>query len=567
MLNIGTTLQGRYLIEERIGEGGMGTVYSAIDQRFENKVAIKETFFAYDEFGEAFEREARLLNSLHHPVLPHVSDFFTEDGKHFLVMEFIEGKDLSEILESGVSLPAEDVLKWANQLLDALDFLHSQNPPIIHCDIKPHNLKITPRGDIILLDFGLAKLEKPHLNGVRSVIGYSRTYSPLEQIEGTGTDARSDIFSLGATGYHLLTGYPPVDVLRRASEIIKGRPDPLEPATVYQPEINPVLAQILHKSLALNPDERYASALEMQSAIDAEFNINSGAKSKDSPSRSLATQKFTVTDDGEIIEVPEVVETDFPALVAFANDPAHNTQAIIDHTSAIDDGKSMVTELASSSAVAAEPFSVTMIDGEPPAMYKRLVPALLVLFLLGGGVLFWAMSGQTEVAGKSDIDVVGKPDVADNSKEVSEPRNMPPASLPIAPQTESSISKTENSEAEIVGNEVKETKASETRPARESKLAAFNPTAPKVIVKSAVPVAENNKKSVATDADKPKALESRFKEQVSAEQLKKSVVIEVKPSSGLTRPRIAPKSPAASRRQSSSVSEINRFFTGDKPRE
>ena len=154
MIETGTLLQDRYLIEKEIGVGGMGAVYLAVDQRFDNYVAIKETFYSDDEFGEAFEREARLLNGLQHPVLPHVSDFFTENHGHFLVMQYIEGDDLSAILKREGAFPVEDVLRWTDNLLDALDYLHSQEPPVIHRDIKPQNLKLTPRGGIILLDFG-----------------------------------------------------------------------------------------------------------------------------------------------------------------------------------------------------------------------------------------------------------------------------------------------------------------------------------------------------------------------------------------------------------------------------
>ncbi|HEX8636470.1 MAG TPA: serine/threonine-protein kinase, partial [Pyrinomonadaceae bacterium] len=199
MIENGTLLQDRYLIEQQIGAGGMGAVYRAIDQRFGSYVAIKETFYKDDELGVAFEREARLLNSLHHPVLPHVSDYFAENNGYFLVMQFIDGEDFSDILKREGAFAPADLVRWANSLLDALDYLHSQEPPIIHRDIKPHNLKLTPRGDIILLDFGLAKLSSGETTGAVSVFGYSRTYSPLEQIQGTGTDARSDIFSLGAT--------------------------------------------------------------------------------------------------------------------------------------------------------------------------------------------------------------------------------------------------------------------------------------------------------------------------------------------------------------------------------
>ncbi len=206
MVEIGTLLQDRYLIEKQIGRGGMGAVFIAVDQKFGSRVAIKETFYQDSELGEAFEREARLLNSLHHPILPHVSDYFSEGGVYFLVMEYIEGEDLSEILERDGAFPVSDVIHWASGILDGLDYLHSQEPPIIHRDIKPNNLKLTSRRNIILLDFGLAKETTGDTQSMRSIFGYSKRYSPLEQIEGTGTDARSDIFSLGATLFHLLTG-------------------------------------------------------------------------------------------------------------------------------------------------------------------------------------------------------------------------------------------------------------------------------------------------------------------------------------------------------------------------
>jgi serine/threonine protein kinase len=273
MIENGTILENRYLIERQIGEGGMGAVYLATDQRFDSPVAIKETFYNEADLREAFEREARLLNSLHHPVLPHVSDFFSAGAKHFLVMEYIEGEDLSEVLKQAGAFDANDVMRWTDSLLDALDFLHSQEPPIIHRDIKPNNLKITPRGDIVLLDFGLAKLSSAETTQ-NSVFGYSRKYSPLEQIQGTGTDARSDIFSLGATVFHLLTGQAPVDVLARASAIVAGKPDPLPLVSELNSEISPGVAQVLNTALMLNPDSRFASAKAARAALQHALNFD-----------------------------------------------------------------------------------------------------------------------------------------------------------------------------------------------------------------------------------------------------------------------------------------------------
>lgn len=267
MIETGTLLQERFLIEERIGEGGMGAVYLAVDQKFGSRVAIKETFFAGADLTDAFEREARLLNGLHHPIFPHVSDHFIENGGHFLVMEYIEGEDLSAILKRGETFDYDDVIRWTLDLLDGLDYLHSQDPPIIHRDIKPNNLKLTSRGNIVLLDFGMAKETSGNTQGMKSVFGYSRRYSPLEQIEGTGTDERSDIFSLGATIFHLLTGNPPVDVLARVSQIVAGRPDPLQLASSVN-RIPPSIAAIVNSALALNAGQRFASAKAMKIALE-----------------------------------------------------------------------------------------------------------------------------------------------------------------------------------------------------------------------------------------------------------------------------------------------------------
>lgn len=320
MIQTGTILQERYLIEKQIGAGGMGAVYLATDQRFQSPVAIKETFYKHDQLGEAFEREAKLLNSLHHPNLPHVSDYFTEGGGHFLVMQFIEGEDLFEILKRGEMFAQADVLKWSNSLLDALDYLHSQEPPIIHRDIKPQNLKLTTRNDIILLDFGLAKLNSDDAQAQMSVFGYSRKYSPLEQIQGTGTDARSDIFALGATVYHLLTGKPPVDVLTRASAIVAGKPDPLQSANEINGEIPAEIASILNLALALNADARFESAKAIQRALEYALNPQSIESAEELPQKVLAI----VSSENEVV-TPAKSEH-FPALDAFAAEAANNSQ-------------------------------------------------------------------------------------------------------------------------------------------------------------------------------------------------------------------------------------------------
>ena len=271
MIAPGEVLQERYRIDGKIGQGGMGAVYVATDERFGSVVAIKETLCMDDSFRKAIEREARLLNSLRHLALPRVTDHFEENDSQYLVMEFIPGEDLGHLLEDTQEpFPVDQVVMWADQLLDALDFLHNQEIPVIHRDIKPQNLKTTLEGQIILLDFGLAKgnpTDAGRHTAAKSIFGYSRNYASLEQIQGTGTDPRSDLYSLSATLYHLLTGRPPEDALTRAMAVLGGSPDPLVPAHSIREEIPKGLTGVLMSSMDLNAAGRPATARDMRQML------------------------------------------------------------------------------------------------------------------------------------------------------------------------------------------------------------------------------------------------------------------------------------------------------------
>ena len=266
-----TLLQNRYLLVQLVGKGGMGEVYLAVDQRLGSAVALKRTFFTEDEMlGSAFEREARTLARLRHPVLPKVSDHFTEGENQYLVMEHISGDDLSKRLEINKKpFPLNWVLFWADQLLDALHYLHSHNPPIVHRDIKPQNLKLTDENHIVLLDFGLAKnsVGQTRVTTSGSIVGYTPHYAPMEQIRGSGTNAKSDIYSLSATLYQLITNTVPVDALSRADSMLGGLPDPLVPIHEINPEVPKPISDIIHKGLTISQDQRHASAREMQKAL------------------------------------------------------------------------------------------------------------------------------------------------------------------------------------------------------------------------------------------------------------------------------------------------------------
>src|SRR6185503_12326803 len=271
-------IQNRYLIVHLIGKGGMGEVYLAVDQRLGSAVALKRTYFAGDEMlGNAFEREARTLARMRHPVLPKVSDHFGEGEEQYLVMEHIAGEDLAKRLEAAQKpFPVSWVMFWADQLLDALSYLHSHEPPIIHRDIKPQNLKLTDENHIILLDFGLSKTStgQTHISNsgsTGSVVGYTPHYAPMEQIRGIGTNPRSDIYSLSATFYQRMTNVIPADALTRADAMLNGEDDPIEAPHKLNPEIPVGVSEVILKGMEVSQEKRFANAREMQKALRKAF--------------------------------------------------------------------------------------------------------------------------------------------------------------------------------------------------------------------------------------------------------------------------------------------------------
>lgn len=300
MLAAETVLQNRYRIVRLLGQGGMGAVYEAIDERLETTVALKESLFSDEKLRKQFEREAKLLAGMHHPALPRVSDHFAEGDGQFLVMQFIPGDDLAQMMTRKQGpFPPDQVITWGDQLLDALDYLHTQDPQIIHRDIKPQNLKLTGRGQIILLDFGLAKGQAGGVSVVTtsaSIYGYTPNYAPLEQIQGLGTDARSDIYALSATLYHLMTAVKPPDSLTRAAALVNAQPDPLVPANLVSSNIGPEVATVLARAMSQNRDQRYATAAGMRAALNGTEEVVTLAGRSEAPT-ILHTQAATTVKD------------------------------------------------------------------------------------------------------------------------------------------------------------------------------------------------------------------------------------------------------------------------------
>ncbi len=291
-LKDGEVLRGRYQIREKIGKGGAGSIYLADDLRLEGRVcALKEVEYdrtlpdnILEEARQQFLREATILARFDHPNLPKVSDFFSSGPRDYLVMDYVPGDDLRTIMlearRNNSFLPEERVLGWANQLMDALLYLHGQDPPIVHRDIKPSNLKLTPNGMLKLVDFGLVKVLSPDQEMTITVIQGQGTalYTPLEQYgsDDTHTDTRSDIYSLGATLYHLLTNEPPADARRRF----------IQPASLVSPrQVNPGISPRTERAvlwaMGLHPDERPASIQELGNFLFREGTI---------PRRSTALQ-------------------------------------------------------------------------------------------------------------------------------------------------------------------------------------------------------------------------------------------------------------------------------------
>jgi eukaryotic-like serine/threonine-protein kinase len=260
-LERGSLLNKRYRIIEILGQGGMASVYRAVDENLGMDVAVKENLFTTDEYSRQFRREAVILANLRHPNLPRVTDHFSiENQGQYLVMDYIEGEDLRQRLDRLGSLPDEEVIILGAAVCDALSYMHSLNPSVLHRDIKPGNVKISPQGHIYLVDFGLAKVvQSTSLATTTGARAMTPGYSPPEQYGTAHTDARTDIYSLGATLYSALTDALPEDGLARAMEQAD-----LTPIRKRNPHASRRLAAVIERALEVKPDDRYQTADEFK---------------------------------------------------------------------------------------------------------------------------------------------------------------------------------------------------------------------------------------------------------------------------------------------------------------
>ncbi len=262
-LENGELLKNRYRILDILGQGGMGAVYRAVDENLDVVVAVKENSFLTEEYARQFRREAKILASLRHPNLPRVFDYFVIDQQgQYLVMDYIEGDDLRQWMSRDDEISEIEALQIGIAICDALIYLHAQDPPIIHRDIKPGNVKITPDGEVVLVDFGLVKLLNEREITTTAARAMTPGYSPPEQYGEAHTDHRSDIFSLGATIYAALAGYLPEDSLARSTGKAK-----LTPLRSYNPGVSYKTGKAIDKALRLHFEQRWQSAESFKKAL------------------------------------------------------------------------------------------------------------------------------------------------------------------------------------------------------------------------------------------------------------------------------------------------------------
>jgi serine/threonine protein kinase len=346
MLMVNEVIHNRYRILSQLGKGGMGAVYEAHDNVFDTTIALKEILLDLSKnttpaqremIKLAFEREGKILAKVNHESFPHVRDYFQDNDRQFLVMELVDGDDFGDLLEKrGDPFPVEDVMRWSDQLLDALDYLHALSPPVIHRDIKPQNLKLTTRGKVKLLDFGIAKGNETQKNTTitnQTFVAATLHYSPLEQIYRVldptfreviayqfkdkageimeqNADARSDIYALGATFYHLLTNTLPIDALKRSLEIWAGKPDPLVNAYAINPHIPPAVSNALHRAMDIEHSKRFASAKEMQMTLREAFKTEQTREEEAKRAAFLADQQKMETERASILQERQKMEAE-----------------------------------------------------------------------------------------------------------------------------------------------------------------------------------------------------------------------------------------------------------------
>jgi serine/threonine protein kinase len=434
-LSSGQLLQGNYRIVRLLGQGGMGAVYLAEHTRLQGRLlAIKENTpdpFAdqatRDQLRDQFYTEAKILAALDHPNLPKVSDYFIEGGVEYLVMDYVEGENLSELLDQhlrqqGKPLPEAQVLDWAEQILSALATMHSRQPhPVIHRDIKPANLILTPEGVVHLVDFGLVKLMSGAGQSTATAMRGMGTpdYTPLEQYPGSQahTDARTDIYALGATLYHLLTGAPPANVRDRLLGMVT-----LAPLRPSNPTVSANTEKAILRAIEIKPDDRFQTAQQMRDALAGKAVFKSPALPALPRSRAVTWAGVALLLlallAGAIVALNGRNAPSTVAMVsAVSPSPAPSTAAVVEPTAPAPRPTATATP---------EPQPVSDVRSLPSATTTRRLSATATPLALKSAT-------ATAVASPSATATAARPTASPTSRAAANPTPTASAAGPVAP--------------------------------------------------------------------------------------------------------------------------------------
>lgn len=315
MARMGEIIDGKYEILREVGRGGMSVVYLAMDKRLNKQWAIKEFRKDKDDVSKqvalkALLDEANLMKKLDHPTLPRIVDIIDNRQTVYVIMDYIEGESLNKVLDAYGAQPQEAVIEWAKQLSDVLDYLHTQNPPVIYRDMKPANIMLKPDGTVRLIDFGIAREYKEGKAGDTEAIG-TRGYAAPEQFGGKGqTDARTDIYSLGVTLYHLVTGKNPAEP-----------PYEIYPIRHWNPAFSSGLEWLIQKCTQLNPNDRYQSCAEVTYVLenlekfDAEYKKKKKSRFNIFITTLILTIVFTIVSVGSFIGSTTAKQNSYDSLI------------------------------------------------------------------------------------------------------------------------------------------------------------------------------------------------------------------------------------------------------------
>lgn len=315
MARMGEIIDGKYEILREVGRGGMSVVYLAMDKRLNKQWAIKEFRKDKDDVSKqvalkALLDEANLMKKLDHPTLPRIVDIIDNRQTVYVIMDYIEGESLNKVLDAYGAQPQEAVIEWAKQLSDVLDYLHTQNPPVIYRDMKPANIMLKPDGSVRLIDFGIAREYKEGKAGDTEAIG-TRGYAAPEQFGGKGqTDARTDIYSLGVTLYHLVTGKNPAEP-----------PYEIYPIRHWNPSLSSGLEWLIQKCTQLNPNDRYQSCAEVTYVLenlekfDAEYKKKKKSRFNIFITTLILTIVFTIASVGSFIGSTTAKQNSYDSLI------------------------------------------------------------------------------------------------------------------------------------------------------------------------------------------------------------------------------------------------------------